>query len=599
MIDQAANIGSPAHGRHIGQIFFQRAEELGDRTFIKLQNGERFEEISWRDFAGTVQCLVLALAGIGIARDHKVAIIGENCLQWLAADLATLAGGWASVVAAPSLSDLMLSKILSHSECRAAFVQDAAAVGRLLNLKGQLPKLSHIFVMQKGDTILPGTVSFDELVARGRRGGIQQLNGIIESVHPNSLATIMYTSGSTGEPKGVMRTQDNLLANITNGGELVLSKAEELSVIVLSLNHLFGRFGFFKSVVTGRTTAIVEATELKLNLRIIESLGATAMALVPRVMAYIWNRILDDGENRQLWQQLEQLDQKRTPGGQVADVSEAKRFAELKTKLADATRRALGGRIKYISYGAALMPPTIMRFFELIGIPLIGSYGSTECGGVTLCGIGENRPGNLGKPFANVEIRIADDGEILVRGPTVTPGYFKDPEGTREALEPDGWFHTGDLGALDPDGSLRITGRKKDVFNCADGSNIYPSFIELHLENESYIKQAILVGDRRPFIAALVVPDRDRVAAALKRAATDLSAAELKSAVWSQIEHVNRQLESCERISKIALIENDFPSEMRRVHPVQKIKIDRAAVAVCYGKEIEDIYAHEAEGDRR
>jgi long-chain acyl-CoA synthetase len=598
MSGQTAQTSSLPQGRHIAQIFFQRAEELGDRTFLKFQNGERFEDISWRDFAATVQSLALALGGIGLAREHKIAIIGENCMQWLAADLATLAGGWVSVVASPSLSDTMLARILGHSECQAAFVQDTVGVGRLLNLKGQLPKLTHIFVMQESDTIVPGTVSFAQLVARGRRRDSQELEAIIESVHPDSLATIMYTSGSTGEPKGVMRTQDNLLANITNGGELALSKPEELSVIVLSLNHLFGRFGFFKSVVTGRTTAIVEATELKLNLKIIESLGATSMAIVPRVMMHIWNRILDREENRQRWQQLEQLDRKRTLGGQFADAGESHRFGDLRTNLAEATRRALGGRIKYITYGAALMPPTILRFFELVGIPLIGSYGSTECGGVTLCGIGENRPGSLGKPFANVEIRIADDGEILVRGPTVTPGYFKDPDATREALEPDGWFHTGDLGALDPDGSLRITGRKKDVFNCADGSHTYPSFIELHLENESFIKQAILVGDRRPFIAALVVPDRDKVASVLKRPVRDLSIAELKNAVWSQIERLNGRLESYERISQIALIEHDFPAEMRSVNPLLKIKIDRVAVAARYRKEIEDIYALATEGDR-
>jgi long-chain acyl-CoA synthetase len=597
MSGNPAQIDFATPARHIAQIFFQRVGELGDRTFIKLQNGERFDDVSWRDFGATVQSLVLALAEMGFARDHKVAIIGENCLEWLAADLATLAGGWASVVASPSLSDAMLGRILSHAECRAAFVQDPTSVGRLLNLKGQLPMLSHIFVMQECDSILPGTISFNQLVERGRRRDVAQLNEIIESIHPSSLATIMYTSGSTGEPKGVMRTQDNLLANITNGGELVLSKPEELFVIVLSLNHLFGRFGFFKSVVTGRTTALIEATELKLSLKTIESLGATVMAMVPRVMERIWNLVLDPGENRQLWQRLEQLDQKRSAPAYIDDDGERQTFEDLKAKLAGTVRRELGGRIKYIAYGAAAMPPRIMRFFELTGIPLIGSYGLTECGGVTLCGIGENRPGNLGKPFANVEIRIAADGEILVRGPTVTPGYFKDPEGTREVLDEEGWFHTGDLGALDPDGSLRITGRKKDVFNCSDGSNIYPGFIELQLENESFIRQAILVGDRRPFIAALVVPDRDKIAAALGRAAANLSATEVSAAVWSQIMRLNGRLESYERICRFAVVDKDFPAEARSVNVFQKIKVDRAVVAAQYRDVIEGLY-RDTQGDR-
>ena len=598
MSGNAAQIDCATPARHIAQIFFQRVDELGDRTFAKLQNGERFDDVSWRDFGATVQSLVLALAEMGFARDHKVAIIGENCLEWLAADLAMLAGGWVSIVASPSLSDAMLGRILSHAECRAAFVQDPTSVGRLLNLQGQLPMLSHIFVMQKSDSILPGTISFDQLVERGRKCDIAHLREVIESVHPNSLATIMYTSGSTGEPKGVMRTQENLFANITNGGELVLSKPEELFVIVLSLNHLFGRFGFFKSAVTGRTTALIEATELKLNLKTIESLGATVMAMVPRVMERIWNLVLDLGENRQLWQRLELLDRKRSASGYIDDDAERQIFEDLKAKLAGTVRRALGGRIKYIAYGAAAMPPRIMRFFELTGIPLIGSYGLTECGGVTLCGISENRPGNLGKPFANVEIRIATDGEILVRGSTVTPGYFKDPEGTREVLDEDGWFHTGDLGALDADGSLRITGRKKDVFNCADGSNIYPGFIELQLENESFIRQAILLGDRRPFIAALVVPDRNRIAAALGRPAANLSANAVRTALWSQIERINGRLESYEQIRKIAVIDNDFPAEARSVNVFQKIKVARPVVAARYREEIAGIYEADGEGDK-
>jgi long-chain acyl-CoA synthetase len=473
-------------------------------------------------------------------------------------------------------------------------VQDEAGVGRLINLKSQLPALSHIFVMQENNSTVPAMLPFARLLELGRKASSCQLQEVLQSVHPRSLATIMYTSGSTGEPKGVMRTQDNLLSNITNGSELVVSKADDLFVIVLSLNHLFGRFGLLKSAVTGRTTALVQATELKLDAQVLKSLAATAMAVVPRVMERIWEGVLDQEQNRQIWDELEPLDQSRWAASFTAE--DERRLAELTTAFQAGVRRALGGRVKYIAYAAAAMPPRIMRFFELAGIPLIGSYGSTECGGVTLCGIGENRPGNLGRPFPNVEVRIADDGEILVRGPTVTPGYFKNPEATREALDPDGWFYTGDRGALDSDGSLRIIGRKKDVFNCADGTNIYPGFIELQLENESFIRQAILLGDRRPFIAALVVPDRDKIAAAFGCDRAALSAAQISRALWTRIEHVNRRLESCEQIRRIAVMENDFPIEARSMNAFQKIKVDRAVVAARYEAEIAAIYASVVEG---
>ncbi|HSQ13039.1 MAG TPA: AMP-binding protein, partial [Candidatus Deferrimicrobium sp.] len=511
------------------------------------------------------------------------------------ADLATLAGGFTNVVVSPSLSDGLLLKILGHSGCRAACVQNSTGVGRLLNLKGQLPALSRIFVMEKTDDILPDTLTFKELIERGKRVDTGRLGEILQSVHPDDLATIMYTSGSTGEPKGVMRTQDNLLANITNGGAIAVSKPEELTVIILSLNHLFGRFGFLKSAVTGRTAAIIEAAELDLDLKVVESLGGTAMAVVPRVMERIWNGILDQGENRLLWQQLERLDQEFLGGGR--DDAERGEFARLRTTLKGAVRRALGGRIKYVSYGGAAMPPRIMRFFELIGIPLIGSYGSTECGGVTLCGIGDTRPGSLGKPFSNVQIRIADDSEILVRGPTVMPGYFKNPQATREALDEDGWFHSGDLGVLDADGALRIIGQKKDVFYCADGSNIYPGFIELQLENESFIRQAVLLGDHRTFIAALIVPDRQRIAAALGRDEDSLSEGDAIAALWTQIERINGRLEHYEQIRRFAAIKDDFPAAVRSVNVFQKIKIDRQAAAARYPKEIDAIYAPTSEGE--
>jgi long-chain acyl-CoA synthetase len=201
----------------------------------------------------------------------------------------------------------------------------------------------------------------------------------------------------------------------------------------------------------------------------------------------------------------------------------------------------------------------------------------------------------LGKPFPNVELRIAGDGEVLVRGPTVSPGYFHNPEATWEAFDPEGWFHTGDLGALDPDGSLRIIGRKKDVFYCAEGSNIYPAFIELQLENEPFIRQAVLLGDHRPFIAALIVADRQRIAEFLGRAEAALTDIEVRAALSTRIARVNERLEHYEQIRKFAILRNDFSVEVRNINIFQKVKVDRSAVATRYQTEIDEIYASAVE----
>jgi long-chain acyl-CoA synthetase len=581
--------------RHLGAIFFNRVTELGDRKFIKVQRGTHFDEISWREFGAKVRCAIFALYSLGLNRGDRVAIIGENSVEWLCADLATLSGGFPNVIVSPGVSDALLLRVLRHSSCRAAFVQNEGAVGRLLNLKGQLPALEHLIVLDGSGFGLPCALTFGEFLARGSYDDGQRFRAILESLHPDDLATIMYTSGSTGEPKGVMRTQNNLLANITNGGPIALSKPDELTVLVLSLNHLFGRFGFLKSAVTGRSTAVIEATDTALDLKSIETLAPTALAMVPRVIEKIVHKIFDDRACREKDLRLEELDRRVRAGAQLNAVERAE-FDGLCGELGKITRSALGGRIKYIAYGGAAMPPRLMRYFELIRIPLLGSYGITECGGVTLGGIGDSKPGSLGRPFANVELRIAEDGELLVRGPTVTPGYFRDPEATREAIDDEGWFHTGDFARIDDAGCLFIIGRKKDIFNCSEGSNIYPARIELLLENDRFMRQAILLGDHRPFIAALIVPEKQQIATELKKPESLLGEQEIRGLLASHIAEINEGLEGYERVREFAVMASDFPSEIRSVTVFQKIKIERKAVEQRYAGIIAAIYSKGSQG---
>ena len=575
-----------SNDRHLGALFFRRAAQLGDQTCIKLQRGTAFEEISWRELGSKVRQAILGFYALGLTKGDKVGIVADNSLERICADLATLAGGFPNVLASPTLSDTRLVKTLGHSRCRAAFVGNEIIAGRLLSLKGQFSALQHIIVLDDGGANLPCSLTLEQLLALGARQRSERLEEILESIHPDELASIMYTSGSTGEPKGVMRTQGNLLA----GGEIVLSKPDELTVIVLSLNHLFGRGTFLRSAATGRSTAVIEATEQSLDMKVIKALSATAMAIVPRMMEKIWNTILNEGTSRAQWEQLEKLDTLNEQNGGLSS-DEAVQHEQLRTILKEKVKQALGGRIKYITYGGAAMPPRIMHFFRLVGIPLLGTYGSTEAGGVTLSGFGDTKPGSMGKPFPKVELKIANDGEILVHGPAVTPGYFENPEATREAIDDEGWYHSGDLGKIDADGCLYIVGRKKDVFYCPDGSNIYPGYIELLLEDDVFIHQAILLGDNRPFIAALIVPDRKRVAAELGKDEAALTDSEIESVIQPRIDQINKRVEDVEKIRKFVLIREEFPASVRSLNLVHKVKIERKAVEERYQKEINEIYS--------
>jgi len=573
----------------LGQLFFDRATELGERTFVRLQRKGRFDEISWSAFSTKVRDLLLGFNASGFSQGDVMAIIAENRIEWLCADLATLAGGFPNVTLSPALSDNMLLRLLRHSCARVAFVEDDEEAARLLRYEHELPELREIFVMESGTSSLDAAVhTLDELMKRGQADTPSDLERLLNRVQPHDMATIMYTSGSTGEPKGVVRTQENIIANIASGGEIALSKPDEMAVLVLSLNHLFGRFGFHKSVATGRTTAVVEATEKEVDIEIIRALAPTTMSLVPRVIEKLFEKVLEYNDNRSHWMTIEAAWDSR---GGTALLNASPAMKAQCDSLTRSARELLGGRLKYVSYGGAPVSPHVTRFFQTVHIPLIGSYGSTECGGVTVSGLDESDPTNLGKPFANVEIRLAEDGELLVRGPTVSPGYFKNPAATREAFEPDGWYHTGDLGEISKNGSLRLVGRKKDVFNCADGTNIYPQQLEVLLESDPFIRHAVLVGDRKPFIGALLVPDMKRVALETGSPNETVADAITIGVLQRRIDGLNQNLEDFEKIRAFVLVSEDFPPTVRSITAFQKVKVDRKSVERTYAAQIERLYA--------
>jgi len=320
--------------RPIGVVFFRRVEQLGERVFIKLQRRDGCTEISWKDFGALVAKTIRGLYSLGLSKGDVVGIVAENCLEWLCADLATLAAGYANVVVSPRLSDARLIKILGHSQARHAFVENKSIALRLGRLRPQLPMLEHIIVMGDSGERCAGVLSFAQLLRLGGENSSLPVHELLEPVREDDLATVIYTSGSTGEPKGVMRTHRNIIANITSGGAITLSKPEEVVALVLNLNHLLGRYGFHKSVVTGRTTALVETTELQLDLETVQGLAPTSMSLVPRVLDKICATIFAMSDLVKAWAELETLDQEKSMRGALDEPAKT-RYDSLRRTLSE------------------------------------------------------------------------------------------------------------------------------------------------------------------------------------------------------------------------------------------------------------------------
>lgn len=571
--------------RHIAEVLAEKCGELRDRTFVRFEKDQGFGEISWGEFGKTVAQGVMGLRSLGLGEKERVAIISENRLEWLYADMIAMTGGWPSVILPPQLSDRGLGSVLRQGGVVAAFVEEGLGETKLEGLRAALPHLRHLVVFGPDSPTSRAALSFGALVRLGEERGIRSLHpDLIYPSQPDDVATVMYTSGSTGDAKGVMRTHRNVLFHITGGEALPASRPQELFALILSLNHLLGRLGFHLSVALGRTLALVKEIDRRVDLRALRCLAPTSTTVVPRVLEKIWEIFLEDPYHRTLWSAVENASHPKS----LEESGRRSRVAQLR----QAFLSMLGGRLEHLACGGGFLRPQICRALEIMGIPLLVSYGATECGQVATNKIGANRYGTVGKPYDKLELRFGHDGEIMVRGPSVFLGYLGDPAATREVLEPSGWYHTGDLGVLDPEGYLRILGRKRDLFTCFDGTNIHPDPIEELLEEAPYIEQALLVGHARPFLVSLIVPDKASIAARCHTTVDRLTAGQIDQCIRAAIVAINERSEYYAQIKSWLVLENAFPREVREVNASStKVIAHRPQLEELYGEAIEQIYA--------
>ncbi|GLH69154.1 AMP-dependent synthetase [Geothrix rubra] len=601
----------------IAQLFYQAVERDLPDALASKQNGA-FVPIPHRELRARVEHLALALERRGLRMGDRVAFMSENRPEWAIADFACAILGLPDVTIYATLNAGQAAFILRDSESRWVLCSNREQLDKVLAHWGSLPALEAAVLM---DGELPeGTgrtlLRWSDLIAEGeaqvdRRPLVRQWG---MERKPDDLLTLIYTSGTTADPKGAMLTHGNLVSNVLAAAGVVKIEPGERAMSFLPLTHIFERMaGHFLMFHVG--AAIYYAESVQTVAEDLLLVRPTLLASVPRIYEKIFARIYDTvsagGILKRLifhWAML--AGRQAAPylmKGQEPPSWKGMWYRTAQKVVFEKIRQRTGGRIKFAISGGAPLGPKVMSFFWIIGLPILEGYGLTETSPViTVNRPGEVVPGCVGRPLYETWngrpfLRIAEDGEILCQGPNVMTGYWKNEAATREAIDADGYFHTGDIGHLDDQGRLYITDRKKELIVTSGGKKVAPQPIENQLKGDKYISQAVLIGDKRNYITALVVPNFDSLVrwAGYKklqfRSHADLVQNPLVMAkLMSRIERVNAELSNYERIKKIAILDHEMTLEGGQLTPSLKVK--RRVVNEMYGGLIESLYL-EPKGD--
>ena len=565
--------------------------------------------LSTRDWFDKLRDVSLGLSSLGIGRGDRVVIMSESRPEWLLVDLATLAFGAVVVPVYSTLTAAQARYIIQDAGARIAFVSTAEQLEKLQRIRHELPTLEAIITFDPIAGVSPSILGLDAVAHRGHArlmgewGVGREFRDKAREIRPADLATIIYTSGTTGEPKGVMLSHHNLISNLLSGHTIVPVDENDISLSFLPLSHSFELLVSYVYLAYGVTIVFAEAIEtIAKDLAMVRP---TVMTGVPRVYEKFQVRILERGgalpqPRRTLFHwgvrvavARARAMEKGGPRGLLAletAVAELLVFSKI--------RESVGGRLRCLVSGSAPLPLDVATFFAGIGLPITEGYGLTETSPVVTANpMNAPRLGTVGKPIPGVEVKIADDGEVLVRGPNVMVGYYNKPAETAAVLK-DGWFHTGDVGTLDADGYLAITDRKKDLLVTSGGKKIAPQPIEALLKKSPLIAEAIVLGDRRRFAAALLVPDF----AALERRLKDLGGPpgdreelvnrkDVVALYKDVVEALNQELSQFERIKRFRLLPREFTIESGELTPTMKVR--RKTVEQNWKNEIDELYSAE------
>ena len=568
-----------------------------------VRRAERWEAISSQEFLRRVAGLANCFVELGVKPGDRVGLFAPNCPEWHTADFAISGSGAVTVPVYFNESSDRMAFILNHCGAEVLFIAGNSQFERFLRIRDQLPNLQQVIVSGAGDAMPADFLHYETLILTCGLNEVSAYRKRAAQVLPTQLASIIYTSGTTGEPKGVMLTHNNFSSNVTDScKDIELHSGTDLAVSFLPLAHVYGRTLDYLYIFQGCPVAYVEAVE-NVAQALLE-VHPTVLAAVPRFFEKIYARLMEQGSRAKglkhsIFEFAMRTAREAAPwrcGEKSANLALRLQWAVADRLVYSKVRAGTGGHLRLILSGGAPLSKALGEFFWATGIPIYQGYGLTETSPILTSNYPKNRIGSSGRPIANVEIRIADDGEILAKGPCVMQGYYKSPESTREVLSEDGWFRTGDIGYLDKDNYLFITDRKKDLLKTAAGKFVAPQPIENALKTSPYILNAMVVGDQRKFIVALIVPNAATLSARLAEEGLKFSSnAELAAhprayaVIENEVNRLTAHLAQYESIKRFALLAEDFTFDSGALTFTMKLK--RRVVEKQYRDLIDKLYA--------
>src|SRR6476469_1312710 len=592
-------MGRGTKSKTLADLLPLAAQAYGDTPAVRYKDGEDWVDRSFSQVQEIVRPLALGLAELGVTKGDRVSILGNTRPEWTYFDFAALSIGATVVPIYQTNSPEECQYVLENSDAKVVVVEDDEQMEKIRAVRDRLPLLEHVIRMTgtSGDA-----VSFADLEAHGARRDASEWEARWQSVTPEDICTFIYTSGTTGPPKGCVISHGNYRAMLDMVNETSVIEDGDLTYLYLPLAHSFALLIQLGSFDLGATLAYWERDPLKIMPNLAE-LKPTYFPSVPRIFEKIYTTATsamdkEGGLKKAIFNWAIKI------GKRMRDVerqgSEPGFLLRRQYRIADGQvlskiRGLFGGRVRLAVSGAAPINPDILRFFDAAGVLVVEGWGMTETStAATISTAEEFKFGTIGRPFPGCEVKIADDGEILVRGPNVFQGYYKNEEATREALV-DGWLHTGDLGEVDPDGFIRITGRKKDIIITAGGKNITPANIEAEVKQHPLVSQCVLIGDRRPYLVALLTLDpEEAVKFAGEHGLGDdpdaiASSEQVRHAIADHIEKMNQKFARVEQVKKFKILPRDLSQEGGELTPTMKVK--RNVVADKYAADIESLYS--------